>query len=50
MTFGNRRIFMNSKFKDGEYELMRFASSGVVIGAAGKILQYFIKNCNTTRK
>ena len=43
MTFGNKRIFTNNKSKEGEYELIRFATSVPIIGAAGKMLSYFIK-------
>jgi hypothetical protein len=49
MTFGNKRIFMNSSSTEGEYELMRYATSKTVVGGAGKLLSYFIKTYNPTK-
>jgi len=46
MTFGKKRLFMNSNSKDGEYELLRFCNklNTNVIGGASKLFNYFIKN------
>ena len=45
MTFGNRRVAMGKKSTEkGEYELLRYATSKNVVGGAGKLLSYFIKN------
>ena len=49
MTFGNKRIFMNTTSSIGEYELIRYATSTSVIGGAGKLLSYFIKAYNPTK-
>ena len=43
MTFSKLRKVMGSKKVSGEYELVRFSSVGVV-GIAGKLLKYFIRN------
>jgi len=44
MTFGRPKITMGDKGKlNGSYELSRFASSTNVVGAASKLLSYFIK-------
>lgn len=47
MTFSKLRKSMGSKGGVGEYELVRFSSLGVV-GGAGKLLKYFIRNYNPT--
>lgn len=46
MTFGKKRIFMNSTSIEGEYELLRFCNKldTTVIGGASKLFNYFIKN------
>ncbi len=46
MTFGKKRKFMNSSFKEGEYELLRFCNklNTNVIGGASKLFKYFISN------
>ena len=50
MTFGKRRISLGKKLtEEGEYELMRYATSVSVIGGAGKLLSYFIKNYNPVK-
>jgi len=43
MTFGKKRKIMNSKSKDGEYELLRFCNklNTNVIGGASKLFNYF---------
>ena len=46
MTFGDKRIFMNIKSTNHEYELIRYATSESVIGGSSKILSYFIKTYN----
>jgi hypothetical protein len=45
MTFGKKRIIMNSNSSEGEYELHRFCNklNTNVIGGASKIFNYFIK-------
>jgi hypothetical protein len=50
ITFGKRRVAMGKKSSmDGEYELLRFATSKKVTGIASKLLQYFIKNYIPTK-
>jgi len=46
MTFGKKRIFMNSVSKENEWELLRFCNklNTNVIGGASKLFKYFIKN------
>lgn len=46
MTFGKKRIFMNTKSVDNEYELLRFCNKKytTVIGGANRLFKYFIKN------
>jgi very-short-patch-repair endonuclease len=47
MTFGKKRIAMGNKIRvDGEYEMLRFCNklNTSIIGGAGKLLSYFIKN------
>jgi len=48
MTFGNLRKSMNSKAKEGTYELLRFCNklNTSVIGGSSKLFSYFIKNYN----
>lgn len=47
MTFGKLRLALGNKSsKDGEYEMIRFATSKTVIGIASKLLNHFIKNYN----
>jgi len=50
ITFGKKRKFMNSKSKEGEYELLRFCNklNTNVIGGASKLFTHFIKNYNFT--
>ena len=50
MTFGKKRKFMNSKSKDGEFELLRFCNkiNTNIIGGASKLYIYFIKNYSFT--
>jgi len=50
MIFGKKRKFMNSKSKEGEYELLRFCNklNTNVIGGASKLFKYFIKNYSFT--
>ena len=52
MTFSKKRRSMigNNKINDGEWELTRFCNlkNTIVIGAAGKLLKYFISNYNPT--
>ena len=43
MTFGDKRIFMNIKSIEGEYELIRYAASKSVVGGGSKLLSHFIK-------
>lgn len=33
----------------GEFELARYASKGLVVGGAGKLLKHFIRTCNPSR-
>jgi len=50
MTFGKRRIALGNKStEEGEYELIRYATSQSVVGGAGKLLSYFIKNYNPVK-
>jgi len=50
MTFGKPRIALgNKKSIDNEYELYRFCVSKSVIGIAGKMFKYFIKNYNPSK-
>jgi hypothetical protein len=51
MTFGHKRIFMNSKKTEGEYELLRYAtdSNYTVIGGASKLMSYFITHYHPSR-
>ncbi len=46
MTFGKKRITMGQKNIEGEYELLRFCNklNTNVVGGAGKLFKYFIKN------
>jgi len=47
MTFGKLRKIMGYKnFDPNTYELIRFATSKKVVGIAGKLLSYFIKQYN----
>jgi len=48
MAFGKKRMILNSKSNDTEYELLRFCSkiNTVVRGGATKLFNYFIKNFN----
>ncbi|MCK9477005.1 MAG: hypothetical protein M0R46_13855 [Candidatus Muirbacterium halophilum] len=48
MTFGKKRKMMNSKSKEGEYELLRFCNklNTNVVGGASKLFKHFIKNYN----
>jgi len=48
MTFGNKRVALgnSSNIADDEYELYRFCMSQTVIGAAGRMFSYFVKNYN----
>lgn len=48
MTFGKKRKIMNSKSKDGEYELLRFANKMgySIVGGASKLFKYFVNNYN----
>ena len=50
MTFGKKRKFMNSKSKEGEFELLRFCNklNTNIIGGASKLFKYFIKNYKYT--
>ena len=51
MVFGKTRKNLGSEIKDGDYELLRFCSKiGTnVVGAAGKLFNYFIKNNNPNK-
>lgn len=50
MTFGKPRIAMgHKKHKDGEYELIRFATSRNVTGIGSKLLSHFIKIYNPSK-
>jgi hypothetical protein len=49
MTFGKLRISLGNKSKINEYEMYRFCTSRSVIGAAGKLLSFFIKHYNPTK-
>jgi hypothetical protein len=46
MTFGSLRKNMNSKSKEGSYELLRFCNKldVVVIGGASRLFKFFIEN------
>lgn len=47
MTFSNGRAALNTKAKNDEYELVRFVTNGdSIVGGAGKLLSYFVKNYN----
>jgi len=48
MTFGNPRINMGGKKKEGSYELVRFCNkiNTNVIGGAGKLFSHFVKEHN----
>ena len=48
MTFGNLRKSMNSKSKEGSYELIRFCNklNYTVVGGANKLFKYFLNNYN----
>ncbi|NPV12859.1 MAG: hypothetical protein HPY57_13895 [Ignavibacteria bacterium] len=50
MTFGKKRVFMNSVSKEDEWELLRFCNklNTNVIGAASKLFKYFTKNFTFT--
>jgi len=45
MTFGKKRIAMNSSSKENEYELLRFCNklNTTVIGGASRLFKYFLK-------
>jgi len=43
MTFCKQRAFISSIKQDNTYELLRYASSNIVRGGAGKLLKYFEK-------
>lgn len=50
MTFGKPRIALGrKKFMDDEYELYRFCVCKSVVGIAGKMFNYFIKNYNPSK-
>jgi len=50
MTFGHLRICLGSnKFNVREYELIRYVTSGHIVGISSKLLNYFIKNYNPTK-
>ena len=46
MTFGNLRKSLGQKSMDGSYELLRFCNKlgYSVVGGAGKLFKYFLKN------
>lgn len=46
MTFCKQREFINSIKEDDTYELLRYASSNIVRGGAGKLLKHFEKTVN----
>jgi hypothetical protein len=48
MTFGKKRIALNSKSKEDEWELLRFCSklNTSVIGGASRLFKYFINKYN----
>jgi hypothetical protein len=46
MSFGKRRKALGGKSKDGNWELLRFATAGNIPGIANKLLKYFEKNYN----
>lgn len=48
MTFGNPRINMGGRKKDGSYELVRFCNkiNTNVVGGAGKLFSHFVKEHN----
>jgi len=47
MTFNTNRLITGYKnIKNNEYELVRFSAKYRIIGGAGKLLSYFIKNYN----
>ena len=50
LTLGKKRKFMNSKSKEGEYELLRFCNklNTNVVGGSSKLFKYFIKNYTFT--
>lgn len=47
MTFSRNRIFTGSR--DSHYELIRFATTGLIIGIASKMFKYFISKYNPTK-
>lgn len=50
MTFGKKRKSLGySNKNNNEYELIRFVTNKRIIGIAGKLLNYFIKNYNPTK-
>ena len=50
MTFGKFRSALGSKkTNNSEYELIRYASSKIVLGGFGKLLKYFIRNYEPTK-
>ena len=49
MTFGHKRLALGNTPTLDEYELIRFATCKTVIGIAGKLLNYFVKNYNPTK-
>jgi hypothetical protein len=48
MTFGKLRKSMNSKSKDGQYEMLRFCNklNTNIVGGASKLFKYFTKTYN----
>lgn len=40
--------FSRSRYEQSEYELIRYCSKGTVVGGAGKLFSFFIKNYNPT--
>lgn len=50
MTFGKKRMILNSKSKNNEYELLRFCSklNSSVRGAASKLFNYFVNTYKPT--
>jgi len=46
MTFGKKRISLGNKSEENKYELIRYATSKIVVGLASKLLSRFIKNYN----
>jgi hypothetical protein len=46
MTFGNLRLALGNVSRKNEYEMYRFCTSTVVVGAGGKLFNSFIKKYN----